>query len=246
VQSEKIAMSCFVKQEQLPKGVPYILWNIFFDRFSSGGFIVIIAIYLNQKLQFDQSTSTAIYHINEFFLYFFSIVGAMIADSYLGIYKTLTVMSLLCACSATIISVASLELSFLPIRVVSFIGLAGAMIGMGCVKSNQNVFGGNQFKPEQSKMLDYYFSMHYFTMKCGQVGGMILMPVLREDVKCFGKNDCYPLAFGVITLLMALAVIILCIGRKSFVHVPPNGGNIVIAVLGCIKVRVIILNPRVL
>ncbi|KAG5683395.1 hypothetical protein PVAND_012680 [Polypedilum vanderplanki] len=229
-------MGCFVnKREQFPRGVPYILWNIFFDRFSSGGFIVILAIYLNQKLLFDTNTATAIYHINEFFLYFFSIVGALIGD-YIGIYKTLTVMSLLCACSATIISVASLEVSLMPLRIFSFIGLTGAMIGMGCVKSNQNVFGGNQFKlPEQSKMLDYYFSMHYFILKCGQVGGMILMPVLREDVKCFGSDSCYPLAFSVITLLMTLAVIILWLGRKVFIHVPPTSENIIIEVIKCIK-----------
>jgi solute carrier family 15 (oligopeptide transporter), member 1 len=164
-------------------------------------------------------------------------VGAMIADSYLGIYRTLTVMSILCACSATIVSIASLEISLIPIRIVSFIGLAGAMIGMGCVKSNQNVFGGNQFKmPEQSKMLDYYFSMHYFILKCGQVLGMILMPVLREDVKCFGKNDCYPLAFSVISVLMTFSAVILWLGKESFVHVPPCGGNILIQVLSCIKV----------
>jgi hypothetical protein len=27
------------KRENFPKGVIYILWNIFFDRFSSGGFL---------------------------------------------------------------------------------------------------------------------------------------------------------------------------------------------------------------
>lgn len=167
-------------------------------------------------------------------LYFFTIAGAIVAENFLGVYRTLITMSLTCAVGSAMIAFASLELPFLSIRVLSFIGLFTAMIGMGCIKSNQNVFGGNQFRlPEQTKMLNYYFSMHYFVLKCGQVGGMILTPNLREDFKCFGKNDCYPLAFGISSFFMILAMLTLWMGRKNYVHVPPSG-NMVMKVLRCI------------
>lgn len=141
----------------------------------------------------------------------------------------------MCVFGSATVAIASIELPFLNIRIMSFIGLMIVMISMGCIKSNQNVFGGNQFKlPEQSDMLNYYFSTHYFVLKCGQLAGIILVPVLREDVKCFGKNDCYPLAFGVPTLLMMSAMVILWVGRKNFIHIPPSG-NMVTKVLKCIK-----------
>jgi solute carrier family 15 oligopeptide transporter 1 len=121
---------------------------------------------------------------------------------------------------------------------MSLIGLIFTMIGAGCVKTSQNVFGGNQFKlPDQSALLDYYFSMHYFATKFGQVAGMIFVPILREDVKCFGQNDCYPVAFGAPTLAISVAFIILLVGKKKFVHVPPSDGNAVINVFKCIMVK---------
>jgi len=209
---------------------------------------VILAIYLNQKLKFDPNTAIAIFSVNEFCLYFFSIVGAIIADCYWGIYRTLTTMSILIACSGAVVSIASMDLPFLNIHVMSLIGLIFTMIGAGCVKTSQNVFGGNQFKlPEQSALLDYYFSMHYFATKFGQVAGMIFVPILREDVKCFGQNDCYPVAFGAPTLAIFVAFIILLLGKKKFVHVPPANENAVINVIRCIKVRLnsilLFLNP---
>jgi solute carrier family 15 (oligopeptide transporter), member 1 len=76
--------------------------------------------------------------------------------------------------------------------------------------------------------------MHYFVLKCGQVGGMILMPILREDFKCLNKNDCYPLAFGVSTVFMMIAVMTLWIGRREYVHVPPSG-NMLMKTLRCVQ-----------
>lgn len=199
---------------------------------------MILAIYLHQKLGFDTNTATALYHVNEFCLYVFSVVGAIIADCYWGIYKTLIIMSILISFSGSIVSIASIDLPFFDIRLMSFVGLLLTMIGTGCVKTNQSVFGGNQFKlPEQSSLLDYYFSIHYLFMKFGQVCGMVLVPILREDVKCLGSNDCYPLAFGAPTLSMTVALFILLLGNKTLVHVEPSGGNVLVNVLKCIKVR---------
>jgi dipeptide/tripeptide permease len=104
--------------------------------------LVILAIYLNQRLEFDTNTATAIYHINDFLLYFFTIAGAIIAENYLGVYRTLIIMTFMCATGAGIVTIAAIEIPFVSMRIVSFIGLVTAMIGMGCIKSNQNVFGG--------------------------------------------------------------------------------------------------------
>jgi solute carrier family 15 oligopeptide transporter 1 len=173
--------------------------------------------------------------MNEFCLYFFTFIGAIISDSWLGIYKTLVTMSILCTIGVMIVSIAAVQFTFIPIRIFSFIGLTAAMIAMGCIKSNQNVFGGNQFKlPEQSNLLYHYFSLHYLVLKTGQFLGMMMMPILREDVKCFGENDCYSLAFGIPAILMAMAVYVLWLGRKKYIHIPPNG-NVLIKVLSCVK-----------
>lgn len=75
----------------------------------------ILALYLNTKLNFDPSISTAIYHINELLVYSFTIVGAIIADSWLGLYRTILWMTLVFSVGSSIVSFASVESLNLPI-----------------------------------------------------------------------------------------------------------------------------------
>jgi len=68
----------------------------------------------------------------------------------------------------------------------------------------------------------------------GSTIGTIITPILRSDVKCFG-NDCYPLAFGVPTVVMLGAIILFIIGTPFYnrSHNRENG-NIISKTIGCI------------
>ena len=57
----------------------------------------------------------------------------------------------------------------------------------------------------------------------------------RQDVHCFGDDTCYSLAFGVPAILMAIATIILVMGKSMYVMKPPQG-SILTEVAGCIGV----------
>lgn len=105
----------------------------------------------------------------------------------------------------------------------------------GC-RSNQNVFGGNQFSlPDQQEQLNSYFNLQFFVLKTGLLLGQILVPILRHDVKCFGMDDCYPLAFGVPAALMLTSFVILLCGKSSYVQVAPTG-SMLVKVCRCIWV----------
>jgi solute carrier family 15 oligopeptide transporter 1 len=67
-----------------------------------------------QKLHFDESTSTALFHINDFLVYFCPIVGAIVAESYLGIFKTLVAGTLLFLAGTSVVAVGSIEILELP------------------------------------------------------------------------------------------------------------------------------------
>jgi solute carrier family 15 oligopeptide transporter 1 len=67
-------------------------------------------------LGFDQSISTALFHTNELLSYFFPIIGAVIADSYWGLFKTLTIMSFIFAMGVAIVSIGAIEMLNLPAR----------------------------------------------------------------------------------------------------------------------------------
>lgn len=106
----------------------------------------------------------------------------------------------------------------------------------GGLRSNQNVFGGNQFSlPEQQDQLNSYFNLQFFVLKSGLLLGQIFVPILRHDVKCFGMDNCYPLAFGLPAALMLTSFVILLCGKSSYVQVAPTG-SMLLKVCGCIWV----------
>lgn len=73
-----------------------------------------MSLYFNQKLGLDPDTSTALFHTYEFFVNFLTVLGAIVADTWLGLYKTLVSMSFVYAAGATIVSVASIDSLGLP------------------------------------------------------------------------------------------------------------------------------------
>lgn len=74
----------------------------------------ILVLYINTKLHFDESTSTAIMHANDFLVYFFTIIGAIIADNWWGAYKTITLMMVVYSFGIAVVSIAAIETLNLP------------------------------------------------------------------------------------------------------------------------------------
>lgn len=92
-------------------------------------------------------------------------------------------------------------------REISLLGLLFIAIGTGGIKPCVSSFGGDQFVlPEQSLQLQQFFSFFYFSINAGSMISTFLTPSLRNDVKCFGENSCFPLAFGVPAILMIISV----------------------------------------
>lgn len=93
------------------------------------------------------------------------------------------------------------------VRALSMTGLLIIAIGTGGIKPCVSAFGGDQFvRPQQDRQLEAFFSVFYFSINAGSLISTFITPILREDVYCFGKDSCYPLAFGVPAILMIVAV----------------------------------------
>lgn len=119
---------------------------------------------------------------------------------------------------------------------MSVVGLFLICFASGGIKTNQNVFGANQFElPEQESQLNTFFSVQYFAVKCGLLAGQITLPVLRNHVECFEMEHCFPLAFLVPAVVTSLSLIIFLNGRNSFHHVELVD-NMFVKVCGCILV----------
>lgn len=87
------------------------------------------------------------------------------------------------------------------------IGLTLIATGTGGIKPCVAAFGGDQFKlPQQECLLKQFFAIFYFTINFGGFVGMILTPILRKAVTCFGDDTCYSLGFGFPAALMVVSL----------------------------------------
>ncbi|XP_036221344.2 peptide transporter family 1 isoform X1 [Bactrocera oleae] len=218
-----------VKKLPYPKSVFFIISNEFCERFNYYGMRTILVLYLSRQLGYSDDTATVIFHIFTMFVYFLCVFGAIVSDSWLGKFKTIFYLSLVYVAGSVLVALGAVPPLNLPATTFTMIGLALIALGSGGIKPCVSAFGGDQFKiPEQVKQMTTFFSLFYFSINAGSLISTTITPILREDVHCFGENECYSLAFGVPALLMAVSIIVFVLGRPLYKSKPPAGNMVVL------------------
>ncbi|XP_045396119.1 solute carrier family 15 member 2 isoform X1 [Lemur catta] len=217
-----------------PLSIAFIVVNEFCERFSYYGMKAVLTLYFLYFLHWNEDTSTSIYHAFSSLCYFTPILGAAIADSWLGKFKTIIYLSLVYVLGHVIKSLGALPILGGPVvhTVLSLVGLSLIALGTGGIKPCVAAFGGDQFEEKHADERTRYFSVFYLSINAGSLISTFVTPMLRGDVQCFGE-DCYALAFGVPGLLMVIALVVFAMGSKMYKKPPPEG-NIVAQVFKCV------------
>lgn len=215
-----------------PKHVFLILANEFCERFSYYGMKAFLVLYLTDALNFDDNTATAIYHSFVVLCYFTPLLGAMIADGWLGKFKTILYISLIYIAGMIIMTITAIPFNGYYVVWAPFIGLVLIAFGTGGIKPNVSAFGGDQFSPEQARQKISFFSLFYMSINIGSLLSTIITPLIRGYVYCFDDN-CYSLAFGIPAILMIVAELVFASGYKLYTRIPP-GESILKNLFGCI------------
>lgn len=96
---------------------------------------------------------------------------------------------------------------FVFFRIIAILGLLFISIGTGAIKPCIFPFGADQFcLPQQEKELINYTTIFVVVVKFSSLISTFVMPELRHNVHCFGKDSCFPLAFGLPTGMMFFAI----------------------------------------
>uniref|UniRef100_A0A8C8EC59 Solute carrier family 15 member 1 n=1 Tax=Otus sunia TaxID=257818 RepID=A0A8C8EC59_9STRI len=235
--------SCF----GYPLSIFFIIINEFCERFSYYGMRAVLVLYFKYFLQWDDNLSTAIYHTFVALCYLTPILGALIADSWLGKFKTIVSLSIVYTIGQAVMSVSSINdltdhnRDGSPDNVsvhiaLSMTGLILIALGTGGIKPCVSAFGGDQFEDDQEKQRTRFFSIFYLSINAGSLLSTIITPILRaQECGIHTKQRCYPLAFGVPAALMAVSLVVFIIGSGMYKKVKPQG-NIMIQVSKCIGV----------
>ncbi|NXL10239.1 S15A1 protein, partial [Mesembrinibis cayennensis] len=233
--------SCF----GYPLSIFFIVINEFCERFSYYGMRAVLVLYFKYFLQWDDNLSTAIYHTFVALCYLTPILGALIADSWLGKFKTIISLSIVYTIGQAVMAVSSINdltdhnrdgsPDTVTVHIaLSMVGLILIALGTGGIKPCVSAFGGDQFEDDQEKQRSRFFSIFYLSINAGSLLSTIITPILRaQECGIHSKQRCYPLAFGVPAALMAISLVVFIIGSGMYKKVQPQG-NIMIQVSKCI------------
>ncbi|XP_063103030.1 solute carrier family 15 member 1 [Cavia porcellus] len=235
------SLSCF----GYPLSIFFIVVNEFCERFSYYGMRALLVLYFRNFIGWDDDLSTAIYHTFVALCYLTPILGALIADSWLGKFKTIIWLSIVYTIGQGVISISSINdltdhnhdgtPNNMPVHVsLSMIGLILIALGTGGIKPCVSAFGGDQFEEGQEKQRNRFFSIFYLAINAGSLLSTIITPILRvQQCGIHTQQACYPLAFGVPAALMAVSLIVFVIGSGLYKKFQPQG-NIMGKVAKCI------------
>ncbi len=204
------------KTQRMPRGIPYIVGNEVAERYSFYGMRSILVIFMTQHLcnatgelaVMDEAEAKGHYHFFLSAVYFFPLLGAILADAFLGKYRTILFLSI-------VYCFGHLALALDDTRLGLSVGLGLIALGSGGIKPCVSANVGDQFTAENQSLLGKAFGWFYFSVNFGSFLSTLLTPLILSRS---GPHW----AFGIPGILMLIATIVFWLGRKSYVHVPPN------------------------
>uniref|UniRef100_A0A3Q3LX88 Solute carrier family 15 member 1a n=1 Tax=Mastacembelus armatus TaxID=205130 RepID=A0A3Q3LX88_9TELE len=229
-----------------PLSIFFIVVNEFCERFSYYGMRAVLVLYFKYFLQWDDDLATSIYHTFVALCYLTPILGAIVADSWLGKFKTIIYLSIVYAIGQVAMAVSAIHditdsdrdgtpdnMTFHV--VLSMVGLFLIALGTGGIKPCVAAFGGDQFNDKQESQRRTFFSVFYLCINGGSLLSTIITPILRgtQDCGIYSQQKCYPLAFGVPAALMVVALVVFIVGSGMY-YKPEPQGNIMLDVCKCI------------
>uniref|UniRef100_A0A8C1PIN5 Solute carrier family 15 member 1a n=1 Tax=Cyprinus carpio TaxID=7962 RepID=A0A8C1PIN5_CYPCA len=173
-----------------PISIFFIVVNEFCERFSYYGMRAVLVLYFRYFLLWDDDLATSIYHAFVALCYLTPILGAIIADSWLGKFKTIIYLSIVYAIGQVTMAISTIHDitdanrdgtpdNFTFHIALSMLGLILIALGTGGIKPCVAAFGGDQFQEHQSRQLNTFFSVFYLCINAGSLLSTLITPVLR-------------------------------------------------------------------
>lgn len=210
--------------KNFPKAAPYIVVTETAERFSFYGMKAILSTFLiaqffnpanNPALaESAEAHSNEVTHLFVALVYLLSIAGGILADYFLGRYRTILWLSVIYCIGHAFLAMFDTNYQLF------YAGLMLIAVGAGGVKPNVSVMVGDQFENESDANIAKLYDIFYFGINVGAFFSMLITPVL--------KNSRYgaPLAFGVPGILMFLALVIFYLGKSKYkIKLPEHTRN---------------------
>ncbi|XP_024174522.1 protein NRT1/ PTR FAMILY 5.10 isoform X2 [Rosa chinensis] len=182
------------------------------ERFAYYGISSNLITFLTGPL--GQSTVTAAENVNIWSgtSFLFPLLGAFVADSFLGRYRTIIVASLLYILGLGLLTVSALLTSSELQIVLFFFSLYLVAVAQGGHKPCVQALGADQFDgqdPVECKAKSSFFNWWYFGMNAGILLTFSVLTYIQDNLS-------WGLGFGIPCVVMVLALIIFVSGTRTY------------------------------
>lgn len=199
---------------RVPRQIPFIIGNEGCERFGFYGMRNILTAFLVTSLLAYLPESERggeakeIFHTFVIGVYFFPLLGGWIADRLFGKYQTIFWLSLVYCAGFVFLSV------FGHNKAGFYAGLFLIALGSGGIKPCVASFVGDQFDQTNKHLAKAVFEAFYWIINFGSFFASLLMPIFLSS---FGPR----IAFAIPGTLMFISTLVLWVGRKRYVMMPP-------------------------
>ncbi|KAG9070980.1 peptide transporter ptr2 [Linnemannia hyalina] len=219
---------------QVPGPIPFAAWLIIVtelcERFSFYGASMLFQRYMLTHLLQTKGNATAISRGFSFFSYITTIFGAIVADKWLGKYKTILIFAILYTAGLVLLTVSSID------SLKDTLGLPGFLVSLYCmiswgtggIKSNVSTFAAEQIPSEDyphptkpgvtinhAITVERVFRYFYMAINIGGMLGQAITPAVSEKA--------WDLAFMIPAIVFVVGIIIFALGRSKYYDRPPKG-----------------------
>lgn len=196
-----------------PPGSDKIIANEVMERFAYYGMRTILAMVLIKYLPLDQlmteQEASGVFHQFAAWNYFFPLAGALVADIWLGKYRTILWLSI-------VYTIGCVVLALDQTRTSVYLGLFLIAFGSGGIKPSVVSYLGDQYGERNKHLIDRAMAWFYRGINFGALLSTLATPILLAK---YGPR----IAFGVPAVGMALATVVFWSGRNQYAHIPPKG-----------------------
>ncbi|KAH7290929.1 hypothetical protein KP509_30G069700 [Ceratopteris richardii] len=198
------------------------------ERLAFYGINTNLVVFLTTKL--NQSNSTALVNATNWAgtCYITTLIGAFLADAYLGRYLTIAVFSAIYFVGMVLLTLTTAIPSLVPPKndaasigqlAVFYAALYLIALGTGGIKPCVSSFGADQFDENdevEKKNKVSFFNWFYFSINIGALISSTLLVYVQNDVS-------WTLGFGIPAAMMGLAILSFFSGTVLYRHQKPGG-----------------------
>lgn len=200
----------------LPREVVSILPLQFGEQYCNTSVRGMLNLFL-QAAGLDADTARMQVHLFGALIYSVPLLGGILADMLLGSFNVALLATGLLLLGMMLLNIFSVE-GLLHLRSGVNIALVLIGIGLGLLKPCLQALASHHVEMSESSntraALDKYFGLGFVVASIGIVSASFLAPLLT-GIGCGGSRDCYPIGFGVATLVIAVAGLVFVIGSRE-------------------------------